>query len=103
MYETLATEYPDNILYQTFIGCVAAIEGDTTKAMEIYNWVDNHNGSASSKARIASWLGKQELAVNLLREYFALGAIYTEKFHRIIDWEPLHDYPPYQDLIKPKG
>ena len=46
--------------------------------------------------------GFSEEAMNLLREALAQGVSYT-RLHPDMDLEPLWDYPPFQELLKPKG
>ena len=41
--------------------------------------------------------------MELLREGFSRGLRFSLRFHYNVDLEPLWDYPPYQDLIAPKG
>jgi hypothetical protein len=53
--------------------------------------------------RIASLLGKKQRAVELLRESFAQGNRYGTYLHQIIDVEPLKDYPPFKELMRPRG
>jgi len=55
------------------------------------------------QARIASLLGEKERAVGLLREAFSQGLTYGVYLHREIDLEPLWDYPPFKELLRPKG
>ena len=52
-------------------------------------------------ARIASLLGEKERAVMMLREALSQGRWYTQ-LHADMDLEPLRDYPPFQELVKPK-
>ncbi|MCK4557647.1 MAG: hypothetical protein KAU47_09025, partial [Candidatus Aminicenantes bacterium] len=54
-----------------------------------------------SRACIASLLGEQEQAVELLREAFAQGRPYGAYLHRDMDLEPLREYPPFQELLWP--
>jgi len=50
----------------------------------------------------AAHLGEKERAVDLLRESLARGSSYAA-LHTDIDLEPLHGYPPFEELMKPKG
>ena len=57
---------------------------------------------------IAALLGEKELAVRLLQEALSQGVLYQLQLglyyiHPNMDLEPLYDYPPFQELIKPKG
>jgi hypothetical protein len=59
------------------------------------------------RANIAALLGEKELAVRLLREAHTQG-INFNLFHyhsepNVMDLEPLYDYPPFQEFIRPKG
>jgi serine/threonine protein kinase/tetratricopeptide (TPR) repeat protein len=109
LFETLLLEKPDNISYKGYLGAIAARLGDREKALQI---------SAELKALtkpylfgkhtywqacIASLLGEKERAVALLRESFAQGREYDVNLHRDMDLEPLRGYPPFQELLKPKG
>jgi hypothetical protein len=55
------------------------------------------------RACIAALLGEKERAVALLKEAFSQGRRYGVSLHRDIDLEPLWDYPPFKDLLRPKG
>ena len=59
------------------------------------------------RGRIAAVLGDRESAVRLLREAIAAGSPYYRgsqyRFHSVIDFESLVDYPSYQELVRPKG
>jgi hypothetical protein len=54
-------------------------------------------------AWVAAHLGELDLAVALLYQAFASGRMYNQEFHRSVGLEPLRDYPPYQELMRPKG
>jgi hypothetical protein len=55
------------------------------------------------QACIASLLGEKERAVALLKEAFSQGLEYSVNIHRDIALEPLWDYPPFKELLRPKG
>jgi tetratricopeptide (TPR) repeat protein len=55
------------------------------------------------RARIAAALGQRDSAVTLLRQAFAEGREYDLWLHRDQDLAALRDYPPYLELIRPKG
>ena len=55
------------------------------------------------RARIASLLGEKERAVMLLQEAIAQGLIYGSYLLQEMDFEPLRNYQPFQELLKPKG
>jgi hypothetical protein len=41
--------------------------------------------------------------VSLLRDAFAQGVAHGAYLHADIDLEPLREYPPFQELLRPKG
>ena len=55
------------------------------------------------RACIASLLGEKERAVALLKEAFSQGLDYGVYIHRDINLEPLWDYQPFKELLRPKG
>ena len=61
------------------------------------NWSDTRG-----RAGIAVALGDREQAMTLLRELVALPAS-SPYLHTRYQFEPLWDYPPFQELIRPKG
>ena len=59
-------------------------------------------GNTFWRARIAVLLGEKEQALVLLRDALGQGTAYGSLYLNM-DLEPLSDYPPFQELIKPKG
>jgi tetratricopeptide (TPR) repeat protein/TolB-like protein len=55
------------------------------------------------RACIAAQLGDKDRAVSLLREAFAHGFGGLKILHVYVFLEPLHSYPPFEELIKPRG
>lgn len=55
------------------------------------------------QAAIATALGEKDLAVQKLREWFERGGEFSIWEHFNPDFIPLHGYPPYEDLMRPKG
>jgi tetratricopeptide (TPR) repeat protein len=109
IFEALLAEKPDNIDYKGYLGTIAARLGDREKALRISDELKAltkpylFGEHTYWRARIASLLGDKEQAVALLRESFAQGRTYGVYLHRDMDLEPLRDYPPFRELIKPKG
>ena len=107
VYETLLRQDPDNIAYQGFLGAIAARVRDTTEARRIDGILKKTNrpylyGEHTYwRACIASLLGDKEQAVALLRMALSEGTTYPE-LHADVDLEPLRDYPPFRELVKPK-
>ena len=54
-------------------------------------------------ARIAAVLGEKQHAVDMLREAYGRGYLYGMSELLIMDFESLHDYAPYVELMRPKG
>lgn len=103
----LAEEHPDNIEYKGFLGRLAARMEKKEEALKISEELKGANqaylfGSHFyACACIASILGEQESAVELLKEAFAEGQPYGAYLHRDMDLESLREYPPFQELIWP--
>jgi hypothetical protein len=55
------------------------------------------------RAGIAANLGERERAVELLRDAFAQGQYFGYSLHNSLALEPLRGYPPFEELIRPKG
>lgn len=55
------------------------------------------------RARIAAVLGDRDRAVDLLRRAFAAGQPFGIWVHRDLDLESLRGYPPFEELVEPKG
>jgi predicted Zn-dependent protease len=117
-FTALAAEHPDSIFYKGRLGTLAARRGDRIEAMRIAEelrrietpFPDGNNTFRS--ARILALLGDKEGAVKLLQEAVAQGSGGNEKpdaygygfiYRHSMDLEPLHGYPPFEELIKPKG
>jgi len=92
-----------------WLGVVAAIRGDNAEAMRISDELpvgDSLRDGAWGtywQASIAAHLGEKDRAVKLLAEAFSKGYPYGFAFHNSMEFEPLWDYPPFQELIEPKG
>ncbi|UCC41573.1 MAG: tetratricopeptide repeat protein, partial [Candidatus Aminicenantes bacterium] len=108
IFEALHEEFPDEIDYLGWLGVVAARRGDKEEAVRISSLLENIDRlyifglHTYWRARIASLLGEKENAVRILREALAQG-VYYSALHPSMDFEPLQDYPPFKELIKPKG
>ncbi|MBP1767897.1 MAG: Serine/threonine-protein kinase PknB [Candidatus Aminicenantes bacterium] len=109
IFGSLAAEQPDNIDYQGYLGTLAARKGDREAAMKISDElaaIDRRFLFGSQtywRACIAALLGDKERAVALLKETFSQGRFYRVGFHRDIFLAPLWDYPPFKELLRPKG
>ena len=108
IFEAIHNEVPDNLNYLGFLGSIAARMGDREGALKISKQLEEDKrpylfGSPTIwRARIAALLGDKEGAVNLLRQAIKQGYAYSG-IHPTEDFESLADYPPYVQLMKPKG
>jgi tetratricopeptide (TPR) repeat protein len=108
IFEALHEEVPDRIDYLGYLGCLAARKDNKEEALRISSLLENTDKPyifgqhTFYRARIAALLGEKENSVSLLREALAQGVSYTQ-LHPVTDFEPLQDYPPFKELIKPKG
>jgi tetratricopeptide (TPR) repeat protein len=90
-------------------GCLAARRGDREEALRICEEIrqrseaKGEDGDLTSRAEIQAILGDKEEAVALLREAFAQGQWYTVGLYHSIAFEPLRGYPPFEELMRPKG
>jgi len=118
VFAALAAEHRDSIFYKARLGTLAARRGDRVTAQRIAEELRRletpylYGNHTSRAARIIALLGDKERAVALLREAVAQGAgmgdvpdIYGYGFiyRHSMDLEPLRGYPPFEELIKPKG
>ena len=109
IYEELAESDPENIEYQGSIGLLAARKGERDKALNIAEELESINRPylfgehTYMNARIVSLLGEKEQAVALMRKAFSQGLKYGAYILYEMDFEPLRDYEPFQELLKPKG
>ena len=101
------------------LGVVAARQGDREEALRIFRLLEERGRAFPTyqsspgaprwyytygPAQIAAALGERERAVELLRETIAGStAFYSMVFHRNRNLESLWDYPPFRELLRPKG
>ncbi len=108
VFGALADAFPDNLNYLGYLGALAARRGDRDSAVHVANGLQSVDRPYMFglhtwwRARIWSVLGESEQAVALLREARAQGRV--DSWHvPAIDFDPLRDYPPFQELMRPKG
>jgi hypothetical protein len=109
IFEELAAE-EDGANYRGFLGLLAARQGDSAKAQQISQALAATEtpyvfGQVTYvRACIASLLGQRAQAVALLRQAFAQGLQYGMfSLHAEPDLVPLRGYPPFEELLRPKG
>jgi tetratricopeptide (TPR) repeat protein len=109
LFTGLAEESPLNVDYMGYLGAIAARRGDREGAERIADQLRDFEQPYIRgvhtlwRARIASLLGDEAAAVALLREALAQGREYGPGLHAELDFQPLWDFPPYQELMRPKG
>ncbi len=95
-----------------YLSVLAARRGDRDDALrqarrwEAFQNKQLYHRGLNWRARIAAILGDRDEAVRLLREQFKEGRPWAEalqQFHAEVDFESLQTYPPFQELIRPKG
>jgi tetratricopeptide (TPR) repeat protein len=103
IFEELVKEKPEDLQVLSKLGFIAARKGDTVEAQRIYSILEQFQNKYSVyyQACLSSLLGDKENSVRLLREAVKLGYPYVS-LHADMDLEPLLDYPPFQEFMKPK-
>jgi tetratricopeptide (TPR) repeat protein len=100
---------PGDSSMAAFRGMLAAENGDVDRARKISENLpvaDNTRDAALRiyrQAAIAAQLGEKDRSVALLAEALSQGFQFEVHVHQVVYFEPLWDYPPFQELIKPKG
>jgi len=110
-YEQLAVEKPDELPYQAQLGIIAARTSEGEEALRISDQLASldelsmrHPGwPAYYRACIAAVLGDRERSIALIHESIEQGFWHFDHLRRDMDLESLRDYPPFKELIRPKG
>ncbi|MFZ5788146.1 MAG: TPR end-of-group domain-containing protein [Acidobacteriota bacterium] len=95
--------------YLGALGTLAARRGDRVEALRISDALARIEAPflfgrpAFGRACIAALLGERQRAVDHLRESIAQGNSYDASLHCDMDLESLRDYPPFVELLRPKG
>jgi tetratricopeptide (TPR) repeat protein len=107
--QRIVDEEPGVVHHLGLLGVLEARIGRTDEARRIAaalyapEDVRSHAERTFWRACITSQLGQLDEAVRLLQRSLAEGHRFSDEFHRDINLEPLWDYPPFQELIEPKG
>jgi len=105
----LASERPEDLEVMGYLGVLAARLGDHGEAratLEDLRRLDDpylFGNNTYWAACIAAQLGERERAVELLRQALSQGFRVNMQLHTDMDLEPLHGYPPFEELRRPKG
>jgi tetratricopeptide (TPR) repeat protein len=106
----LSEEFPENMNYRALVGILAACRGDQEEALETSERLEAldrpylRGWNTIWRALIAGALGDGESAVALWRQALGEGFPHRQPWARPwIALEPIRDYPPFQELMRPKG
>jgi hypothetical protein len=106
----LAQENPGNADYLGVLGVLDARRGDRAEAQRIDRELAGMTLPYLTgfpmyyRAEIAAVLGDRERAVELLRNAIAHGAVDSwDHLHSEPAFARLHGYPPFDELLRPKG
>ncbi len=109
MVDTLAREDPANVDYMGWLGVLAARSGNAAEARRVADRLRTlgrpytFGSDTYWRGCIAAQLGERQQAVELLQQAFTEGYWFQTQLHRTIDLEPLWEYPPFVELLRPKG
>jgi tetratricopeptide (TPR) repeat protein len=121
LYEELAEEYPEFTAssripccsaapYLAALGKLAARRGDREEAVRISEKLRSLRyppletlSHTLERAKIAALLGDREEAMTFIRAWDQGGLGGRWWLHHDIDFESLRDYPPFRELMRPKG
>src|SRR5881409_2692799 len=98
----------DQMDYLGYLGAIAARQGNRERALRIDSALARvkrpyiFGRHAVWRARIQALLGERDVAVTLLRDAFAQGYPHGHGLHTDLAFASLRDYPPFQELVKPK-
>jgi tetratricopeptide (TPR) repeat protein len=91
------------LYFRCCVGMAAAHRGDRETAETIEQQFESE-GEFTLAGYVTAHMGERDRAVELLRRGLTES---TTTFRQIVKWdldlEPLWDYPPFQELIRPKG
>ncbi|HEX6964467.1 MAG TPA: FlgO family outer membrane protein [Gemmatimonadaceae bacterium] len=105
----LPAEVANDATWLGFRGAIAARRGDSTEAkrvartLALHPYPYSYGEPALWRARIAAVLGNRDQAVALVREAFAQGLAVDLYLHALSDFASLRGYPPFDELMRPRG
>ena len=108
----MAAHAPNGVREQGVMGFLAAVAGDRQTAQRAMARLDTLRQPFDPgpglpfywRARIALALGERDTAVRFLREAYETGlCLTTQAVHRDRQFHALRDYPPFRDLVRPRG
>ena len=110
-YQRLGLESPSNLDFQVQLELAALHAGDRDEGDVLDSRLAAAQGSlpyqrgrpTRARAMLAAARGDRAAALNLLRDAFSEGVPYGLWLHSEPAFASLRDYPPFQELLKPKG
>jgi len=109
-YEALSNQNPDDFDYLGYLGVTLARLGDAEGARSIADAlraIDQPHVFGRPiywQASIAAVLGDSEGAISLLREWISQAfRVDYVALHHDPNFESLREYPPFQEILRPKG
>jgi tetratricopeptide (TPR) repeat protein/tRNA A-37 threonylcarbamoyl transferase component Bud32 len=113
LMQELAGRHRDKPEYLVALALLGARQGDRAPALRIRerlgsvrdSLVPSPGAACYERARLAAVLGEREEAVALLRQWIDEGGGWDHwpSLLLSVDFESLRDYPPFQELMTPKG
>jgi tetratricopeptide (TPR) repeat protein len=109
VFDSLVDEDPGNVDYRGNRGFIGAMAGDSMQAMRDAEWLAAldrmylRGDNTFWRAAIACALGERDEAVDLLRQAYSEGLYHRWWYEWTPLWSPIRDYPPFQELMRPKG
>jgi tetratricopeptide (TPR) repeat protein len=118
IFDALVDEVADTLMLHLELrqtrAFIAATRGDSGQAARDAEWFEGldrpvlRGYHTFSRAVIAAALGDREGAVGLLHQALGQGLAFDIRWFRglepaSLELDPLRDYPPFQELIRPKG
>lgn len=110
IYSTLVGEEPDDLSGRGSMGVAAARVGQIAVARRCEVFLAQVNRPyllgehQYQRARVLAALGEGDGAVAALTLAYGQGLSWsTLGIHRDIAFDPIRDYPPFKEFIKPKG
>jgi tetratricopeptide (TPR) repeat protein len=107
--DRFAEASPKELWATGYRGILAARAGDRRVAEAVDRQLAGLDAARSAgeptylRACIAAQLGERDRAVELLRGTVARGFAFVNYLHTYTFLEPLHGYPPFEELIKPQA
>jgi hypothetical protein len=106
LLEQFLAEDPNEPAMLMHLALVADYQGDRDETLRLSRLLEAR-ASPSINHYLHAWIaagrGERERAMALLGEAMASGMLYSIGLHRNIYLESLWDYPPFQELLGPKG